>query len=259
VAPRIPVRVPAALTDALRGSGFARPAEPGEDPDVRVVTSADGLFTLHDRIGPLHAPRDPERVAKDIDQVARALVLLGIRAESAWTIPPKVTLQWGQMTGGKQVPLPVTGATVHAGDLFYVRVRNDFPRVVHLSLLEVGVSYAVNRLTAFAPSGVRLPPGEEYVFGYNDWTEQLTGVEQAWPKDLDRGAPRPATVLAVITSEPQDLGFVQQTGVRGLGRDRTPVADLLAHFTEGTTRDFRQPAQYCVPSFSFVLDPNPRG
>ncbi len=259
VAPRIPVRVPAGLAGTVNGSGFARAAGPGEDPDLRVVTSADGLFTLHDRIGPLHAPRGPERLPADIDQAARALVLLGIRAESAWTIPPRITLQWGRVAGGEPVPLPVTGATVHVGDRVYLRIRNGLPREVYLSMLDVGVSYAVNRLTAFAPSGVRLPPGEEYVFGHNDWTDQLSGVELAWPAELDRGAPRPETVLAVITSEPQDLGFVQQAGVRGPGPEPSPVADLLAHFTEGATRDFRRPAQYCVPSFSFVLDPKPRG
>jgi hypothetical protein len=136
--------------------------------------------------------------------------------------------------------------------------RRAFPReTVYLNLFDVGVSYAVTRLTGMTPSGVRLPPGGEYVFDRHHLTGDLGGAQLTWPAGLGTGAPRPETVLAVITTEPQDLGHLQQAAVRDPFPVETP-GDLLARFTEGRTRDLRWPARFCVPSLSFLLDPKPR-
>ncbi len=258
-APRVPVRVPGALVPAVNRRGFARAAEPGEDADLRVVEQAGGLLSLHDRIGPLNSrPQSADRILADIDRVARALVLLGIRDESAWTLPPQVTLEVGRLSGGAPEPAVVPGAALHVRDTIYLRVRNGFPhQTVYLNLFDVGVSYAVTRLTGMTPSGVRLPPGAEYVLGRHSLTGDLGGAQLTWPAGLGTGAPRPETLLAVITTAPQDLGHLQQAAVRDPFPAET-AGNLLAHFTEGRTRDLRWPAQYCVPSVSFLLDPKPR-
>jgi hypothetical protein len=262
VAPRIPVRVPGSLAPAVGTSTFVRVAEPDEDAPVIVVESAGGALTVHDRIGPLHRPRLPgpetgEQVVADLSRIAKATILRGIREESRATFDPPVTLEWGRVRGGRAEPLPAAGGTVHTGDLVYFRIRNDARRQLYVSLVDIGVSYRIAVLTDLDPAGVRIGGGSEYVFGGDDWSDRLNGVQLTWPEGLDPGSARPETVLALITSEPQDVSPLQQRGVRGRGQG-SPLADVLDHFGGGAARDFRRPALFCARSFEFTLDPAAR-
>jgi hypothetical protein len=263
--PRIPVRVPETLTAAAGRSTFVRVAGPGEDASIEVV-SAGGALTVRDRIGPLHDPRHPgpdttRRVVEDLDRVARATALRGIREEAGWTFAAPVTLEWGLVLDGEPHPLALSGASVDAGDLVYLKVRNDGTRTLYLSLVDVGVSYGITLLTDLAPSGVQLTAGGEYVFGRDDTTGRLTGAELTWPTGLDPGSARPETVLALLTSEPQDMSVLHQRGVRGAVQGLTPLTDLLAHFGAGATREFGRrevASRFCARSFEFTLVPSGR-
>ena len=263
VAPRIPVRVPAFLASAVDNSTFVRVAGPQEDTPVTVLESPDGALTVRDAIGPLHQPRLPDpatkaRVVDDLNRIAKAIVVRSLREESRGTFAPPVTLQWGRVHGGTPEPLPQSGATIHTGDLVYVRIHNGAGRHVYASLFDIGVSYAITLLTDLDPAGVKVPGGEEYMFGAG-WDSQLVGVQSSWPDGLDRGSPRPETVLALITSEPVDVSPLHQHGVRGKEGHSTPLSDLLAHFGAGADRDFRRPALFCVRTLEFTLDPVVRG
>lgn len=261
VAPRIAVRVPSSLTTLVDGRTFVRVAEPDEDAPFEVVESADGALTVRDRIGPLHRPRRPgpetdRQIVADLNRVARATVLRGIREESGWTFGAPVTLAWGRVHGGERYPLALSGATVGVGDLVYLKVRNDGRSDLYLSLVDIGVSYGITLLTDLAPSGVQIPGGGEYVFGWDDRVERLAGVPLSWPDGLDQGSARPETVLALITTRPQDLSGLYQHGVRGVVNGSAPLSDLLAHFGAGATREFGRPSTgCCIRSFEFTLDP----
>jgi hypothetical protein len=253
-APRIAARVPAELAAAVDRSTFVQVAGPVESAPIEVVRSSAGELTVRDAIGPLHAPRPPgldaeRRSVEDLNRIARASILRGLGEHA--TFAPPVTLEWGLTVAGRPHPLPLTGATVHPGDLIYLKVRNDSIGPFYVSLIDIGVSYAITPLTDLAPSGLKIPPGGEYVYGADDWTGQLVGIQLTWPEGLDRRAPRPETVLALITTEPQDISPLQQYGVRGV----TPLSDLLAYFGAGASRDLRRPPYFCAPAFAFTLDP----
>jgi hypothetical protein len=259
VAPRIPVQVPASLAPAVGGNAFVRVSEPDEDAPITVVESAGGALTVHDRIGPLHRPRLPgpaadKQVVDDLNRIAKATILRGIREESRATFNPRVTLEWGRVRGGEAHPLPPAGGTVHTGDLVYFRIRNDAQRPLYVSLVDIGVSYRITVLTDLDPAGVKIAAGEEFVFGGDDWDDRLNGVELTWPTGLDPGSPRPETVLGLITSEPQDVSPLQQQGVRGRNQG-SPLTDVLDYFGGGASRDFRRPALFRARSFEFTLDP----
>ena len=262
VAPRIPVRVPASLAPAIGTSTFVRVAEPGENAPITVVESNGGALTVHDRIGPLHQPRPPgpateKQFVNDLNRIAKATILRAIREESRATFNPRVTLEWGRVHAGEAHPLPPAGSTVHTGDLVYFRIRNDAQRPLYVSLVDIGVSYRITVLTDLDPAGVKIPAGKQFVFGGNDWADRLNGVQLTWPNGLDPKSPRPETVLALITSEPQDVTPLQQHGVRGTTQ-ASPLADVLDHFGAGASRDFRRPALFRARSFGFTLDPATR-
>ncbi|MGW4461848.1 caspase family protein [Micromonospora sp. NPDC004704] len=263
VAPRVPVRVPSALVPAVENSAFVRVAGPGEDVPVRVVESPDGALVVHDGIGPLHEPRQPgprtvARVRADLNRIARATVLRGIREESRSTFNPPVTLEWGHVRAGMLYPLPPAGATVHVGERVYFRIRNNARRQLYVSLIEIGMAYAVSVLNDLDPGGIRLPGGEEYVSGGDEWEDQPIGWKVDWPKNLDRGSPRPETVLMLITAEPQNVSPLHQEGVWATNRTATALTNLLAHFSGGADRDLTRPTLFCVRSLELTVDPAAR-
>ena len=264
-APRLAVRVPTALDEAVRGVMFVRPAEPGENTPVRIETEADGRIVLHDAIGPLHEPavlgeQGARRVAANLGRVARATTLLSIRDDDAWTFDAPIELQWGRVVSGRRERLECTGKTIRAGNSIYVSVRNTGRTDLYVSLLDIGLSYAVTLLTDFLPSGVLLKHDEEYVFGagggYGGRPGVLEGVELMWPDGLPAVAPRPETVLAFATTEPHDMTVLEQNGVRGGHAGK--LALMLAHLSIGGTRDLRPTARtelYCVRAIEFTVEP----
>ncbi len=256
-APRVPVRVPPDLS--LDRGLFVRPAVPGEEAVFTVVT-ANGTATVHDTIGPLHRPRPlgPE-IVENLDRAARATTLLSVRQHTGWAsaaLKEATGVEWGRVVDGRADPLP-NGAAVDVGDLIYVSVRNSGPTPVHVSLLDVGLTYGITLLTDFAPSGVCLPPGGRYVFGAEDGN--LEGVELEWPEGLDTAAARPETVLALIAGDPHDVTVLEQRAVRGKGSD-DPLTELLAHLGAGATRDLRRrtaKGHFLACPIEFTVVPRP--
>jgi hypothetical protein len=236
-APRVPVRVPPGL--ALDGCTFVRPAEPGEETPFTVVV-ADGMATVHDAIGPLHRPRPlGPAIVENLERGGRATALLSLREHTGWAsaaLAGSITVEWGRVVDGRPHPL-ANGAPVDAGDLLYVSVHNTGATAVYVSMLDVGLTYGITVLTDFAPSGLHLPPDGRYTFGAEN--AGLEGVELEWPDGLDPSAPRPETVLVLVTTEPHDVTVLEQHGMRGTGPS-DPLTELLAHLGAGATRDLRR-------------------
>jgi hypothetical protein len=255
-----------ALDGAVRRSMFVRPAEPGEDTPIRVEAEPDGRVVLHDAIGPLHEPmalsdQGGLRVAANLDRVARATMLLTIREDDAWTFDAPVELQWGRVVAGRRDRLWCTGETVRTGERIYISVRNTGRTDLHLSLLDIGLTYAVTLLTDFLPSGVLLKRDEEYVFGategYGGRPGALEGVELVWPDGLPPVAARPETVLGLVTTKPHDMTVLEQRGVRGKGHPEK-LALMLAHLAAGRTRELGPAPRtelYCVRPVEFTVEP----
>jgi hypothetical protein len=271
-APRTPVRGPAWLESGIRESMYARVADLDEDVPVEVRQAADGSIVVRDRIGPLHQPKassaEAERqTVENVNRIARATALRRIREESGWAAAAHIDVEWGCVRDGEPQPLPLSGATVGVGDMIYIKIDNRGSRDVHVSLIDIGVSYAINVVTGFAPAGVRVPAGRGYTLGL-DHGDNLVGEPLTWPAGLDPGGLRPETVVVLVTGDPHDVSVLQQHGVRGdtgkSWRDRPPtyLDEMLAHFGAGadrkigyTSREIGQRMTFSAQFIEFTLDP----
>ena len=269
VAPALPVRVPDTpdLLAAMRSSTMVRPADPGEVAAAEVRVGDDGGLTVCDRVGPLHAPlpagpRRASRIVADLERLARAAALRGLLADPAYALDHRVEIGWGRVRAGLPEALATAGAVVYAGERVYVRVRNNGDKTVYASLLDIGVAAKIGVLTPFAPSGVRLDPGAEYVLGRDELDGVVVGAPVTWPDGLDPEHGRPETILVLVTSAPQDVMVLEQEGVR---RDAdgplSPLSALLAQVSSGATREVGKdtgPAvRYAVHPIDFDLVPSP--
>ena len=268
VAPRVPVALPPVpeLIVATAGSTFVRPAEPGERHSLRVRVDAAGMFTVADAIGPLRTPRpgsgsgSVRSVVKDLERVARATSLRKIAEQPGWESDARIVVEWGRVTEGRPSPLPTSGALVHVGDPIYLTVRNEGDDSVHVSLVDIGVSARISVLNPAQPSGRLLRPKDEYLFGRDDRDGRLTGVPLTWPTGLDDTWPRPETILAIVTSQAQDVSMLEQDSVsRAEYGPRSPLDALLRQVATGAARDIpKQPTaadRYIVHTVEFDLSP----
>lgn len=255
---RVPVHVPDRLKAAVERRSFVRPAEPAEKTQIEVCVSADGALYVRDGVGPLREPAHTAeaQILDDLDGIARAIMLSAIADQAHWSFAPKVNLEFGRLEGIKPIPLEA-GATLHVQDRAYLKIRNDDNQALYLSLIDIGVAYAIKLLTNIAPSGHLLASGAEFAFG-EDWNGQLVGKELAWPTGVNRRTVRPETLLAILTSEPQDLSAIVQHGVRGEAHERSALGDLIAHLAGGAAREFYDPPRFCAMRVQFSLDPTVR-
>jgi hypothetical protein len=281
VAEPMPVRLPederwaALLVAAMARSPLVRPAGPDDDPVIRIEVDENGRSAVHDNIGPLTTPGPTDeaaanRTVTNLERRARADAVRALAPPPDATLDASVTLEWGRIVDGGQRLLPPSGAVVFAGEHLYVRVRNDDERTVYVSLLDVGVAAGVAVLTAADPSGVRLEPGEEYLYGRHEQDGQLVGHPVTWPEGFPVRFARPESVIVLITSRPQAVGVLEQSGMRGADKDdRTrgllesgsPLEQLLAQVASGGTREMGvetgAPVRYAVHTIDFELQPAP--
>jgi hypothetical protein len=279
-APAMPVRVAggvehtAGIRRLLEASPLVRLARPDDDPVVVTVRADDeGRLTIHDRVGPLYEPRPPastgdHAVLGDLVRIARAQALRELADDPRFALAGKVTVEWGTVADGKPVGQSRSGGRVHVGDHVYVRVRNEGPSTVYVSLLDVGVASKITLITAMSPSGVELAPGQEYVMGRDDLDYLLEGVPLTWPLEIAGTDPRPETIIVLATSAPQDVSVLEQEGVRRRAvAEGSPLEQALTQLATGCTRDLsrdlsrgrRKPkgpaVRYAVQSVTFDLSP----
>ncbi|WP_410597379.1 caspase family protein [Amycolatopsis sp. lyj-23] len=268
VVPAMPVRLSAAAPDliplakAIEEAPLLRVGEPGDDCPAEVGGDDAGGLVVRDGIGPLHRssrPAGPDgvrRVVRDLTRIARARALRCLSEVPAEALPLPVSIEFGRVEAGRAVPLSTSGAVLHVDQRVYVRVRNESPDPVYVSLLDIGVSSGISFLNPSSPSGVRLTLGGQYTFGGNDLTGALRGVELGWPADLPREVPRPETIVVLVTSRPVDARVLEQDGVR--------AAPLLAGSALGRSlralagsRDQGRAVGFAVRTIDFELVPAP--
>lgn len=271
VAPGVAVRLPegdpraAELVRSVSAAPMLRPAEPGE-PYAAVVRIGDsGELTVRDRIGPVTPPRpaDPagvDKVIQDLTTLARASALRDLVGDVTWALDAPITVEWGQVVGGRGRPLARSGVAVPAGAEIYVSVRNDGADPIYVSLIDIGVSGRITVLTSSSPSGVKLTRGAAHVYGYDDVNLVLTGMPLTWPEGLDGTFARPETVLLLVTSAPQDVSVLEQDGAhRGAAVAMSPLQRMLDQIASGRVRDlggrFDPIVRYDVHAIDFELDP----
>ncbi|WP_328618137.1 caspase family protein [Amycolatopsis sp. NBC_00355] len=267
VTPLMPVRLRspgprlAPLARAIELAPLIRLGEPGEECPAEVGSDDRSGLVVYDEFGPLHRSRPDgsdgvRRVVRDLTRVARARALRCLSEVPGEELPLPVSIEFGRVDAGRAVPLSTSGSVLHVDQPVYVRVRNESPDTVYVSLLDIGVAAGISFLNPSSPSGVRLLRGGQYTFGGNDLTGALPGVALGWPTDLDRGVPRPETIVVLVTSEPVDSRVLEQEGVRAapllagsaLGRSLRSLSGLRS---QGRAADF------AVRTIDFDLVPAP--
>jgi hypothetical protein len=265
----LPARDPRAvgLVSAIAGQPLLRAAESGEPWVAAVRFDSAGQYVLEDRIGPVAPSRrnDVEgidRTVRDLTALARAAALRVATSAPQWALDAPVTFSWGLVDRGERHPLPAAGATVHVGQSIYLCVRNDSSVTVYVSMIDIGVTAGITVLTRFSPSGERLDPGREYIFGFDHYRGVLTGSAVVWPDHLSLEHARQETVLLLVTSEPQDVSVLEQDGLtRDRGRPASPLEAMLEQIASGAVRAVGAatgaPGGYDIHAVDFELDPTP--
>jgi hypothetical protein len=269
----LPVLVPAgvagadAVSELVDAQPLLRRSESGERWLAAVRIDPGGGIGVEDRAGGLYPTRPPNeaglaQAVRDLTTVARAASVRALTGDPRWALGAPVVFTWGRVRGGERVPMAASNETVYVGEPIYLSVRNDGDATVHVSLIDVGVFGQITVLTDFAPLGLSLRAGREYVFGFDDYTGVLTGSTLAWPDGADPLQARPETVLALVMSQPQDVSALEQDGVaRHRGGPPSPLEAMLAQLSRGGVREFTRMAGpavlYDVHTIDFELSPSP--
>ncbi|MCR3750252.1 caspase family protein [Lentzea californiensis] len=235
----------------------------GDLAHVRLEAGEEG-YTIHDAAGPLHEPRPTiAAVVADLRRFARARALKTLVEPVNLALAEPVTVRFGRVSDGATTPLPRSGATIHSGQSICVEVRNDSKTAaVYVSLLDVGLSGQIASLYPASPSGLRLDPGVGYVFGSDDYTRALPGMEVSWPESVPATAPREETIVVLVSSEPTDTRVLEQPGIaksreRSISRLERHLCMIGASDGRETTSVRGRPVTFSVHAINFDLDPRP--
>jgi hypothetical protein len=218
------------LRGAIAGQPLVRVADPGEETTVSVEVDAVGRMTVRDLVGPLHPPYAAtpyalRRVVTNLQRLAQAAALRRLGADVV-PFEHHVRVEWGRLRAGAREPLPLAGALLFAdeSERIYFELHNDGDDVAFVSLVDIGISAKIGLLTGSDPSGIRIGPGDSYVYGWNEDRARLVGVDVTWPDVVEKINPRPETMLVIISNRPVDVSVLQQSGVR----DAWDLADRAA-------------------------------
>lgn len=267
-----------ALLEALRSSPHVRLVD-GDDHAARLATVRvdDGGLALLDAGGaPLTAePRPPTAggvalVVESLRKLARATHVRELASGTGHTaLPDDVELRHCRLDTGTGVESPLTGGEhLFVGDALVVRATNTTSANRYVSVLDIGLTGAIEPMTAAQPSGATVAPNETLVVGA-DAAGVVQGVTLFWPEGLPKDGPRPETMITLIADAPIDgLSRLAQAGVktRGLspaGAGRSTIERLIDDLSVGR-RDGRppdapaKPTRYRVHRLDFLLHPTAR-
>ncbi|MET8996640.1 caspase family protein [Amycolatopsis sp. NPDC004169] len=242
-----------------------------EDPALRAaaaeetgsvqVLPAPGGSALHDAIGPLSHPKPVEHLLGDLKRIARARAVLRLSEDPGMALPAQVRLELARVVDGVPQPLPTSGAVLHPGQAVCVVVHNDGQQSLYVSLLDVGISAQVTLLNPAHPSGVAIAPGKKYIFGGDDVTGALPGLELGWPPSVPRDNPRRETIVVLISEDRADAVLLQQGGVR-TGSTPNRLEQQLRRLGAHDSRELITPAltramRFAVRTIDFEVVPAP--
>lgn len=256
----------AAIEQAIVDTRTLRATLDDADRPLVALRLADGRLTIEDDKGalfpPAQFPRDLDGTVRNLKGIGVAHGLRELEGEYGISAANELTIQLGAVDDGELRVLPDRGASLGLGDRIGVRVQSRAMRQLYAHVFNVGVRGTVTRLTPFAPAGVPLAPGAEFVLGRNFATSALDGLRLFWPEGLpSESFPRIDEIIVIVTSEPSDLGGLETQAF--IARGRGPgnrLAALLEQLQTGErqTRDAGGLAvteNYLVKRLSYFLHP----
>jgi hypothetical protein len=270
------------LVDALRNSASVRVADDSSRGLLAAVDLTEQGVSFVDAQGePFWATARPANPAtiklldESLVKLARATHVrdLGSGAGASELSDPadaSLVVSYSRIDPQTRAEIPIrSGEHLHSGDLIAIRAFNGARENRYLSVLDVGLTGGISILTNAQPSGVTIASGETHIVGENA-AHVLEGIELFWPQGLPAAAPRPESLILLISDAPVDgLPALEQAGVKtraALGAARSasnPLERLIGDLVTNT-RDARPVDQesggtrYRVERFDFLLHPTPR-
>jgi len=235
------------------------------DPAIATLRLVGDALTIEDALGPIFPaaryPSELEPMVGNLKNLGVAQALRELAGSHGVAEGSEVTVELGVVDGGALRPLSERGASLGLGDRVYVRVKCRALRTLYVHLFNVGVRGKVTLLTGFAPSGIALDKGEEFVLGARPGTQDVVGISLFWPTGLPMDSfPRVDELVAVVTTSKVSLAGLETTefianAMRGAGNR---LQDLLGQLQDGRTRD-ADPSlpldDYLVKRLSYYLHP----
>ncbi len=261
--PTLPVLVDAgsdSMVRSVRADPVLRMASADDVGVVRVAAGPEGI-ALHDVVGPVSYPKPTaHRLLRDLKRIARARALLRLSEDPGMALPAPVRVELAQVVDGVPHPLPASGAVLYHGQAVCVTVRNESDQYLYVSLLDIGVSSQVTLLNPAHPGGVPIAPGQQYVFGGDDVTGALPGLELSWPPSVPTPRPRRESIVILISEERADAAVLQQGGVR-TGQPRNRLEQQLSRLGAQDCRELTpmltRPVRFAVRTIDFDIVPAP--
>jgi hypothetical protein len=249
-APRRPVAVDAPtaerarIDEALAATRTLRAATPDEEEGaLATLRLSDRELTIADRLGPLFpATRYPEDLARTVDSLVDIGVAHGLRelVGSHGVKPSEVEIEWGTVEAGRLRPMPATGGQLALGDRIYVQIRNTSHRRLFAHVLNIGLRHRVSMLTAEAPSGVLIDPGQPgHIVAEGVDPGSVRGLELVWPDGLPRDVARIDELIVIITTTRTNLQALEthDAPAPSSARGTSALPDLVAQLVDGQPRD----------------------
>jgi len=235
------------------------------DPAIATLRLVDDSLTIEDVRGPVFpAARYPDELEPTVGNLKNLGVAQALRElEGAHGVAEgsEIELELGVVEAAGPRALPDRGASLGLGDKIYARIRSRAFRTLYAHLFNLGVRGKVTLLSKFAPSGIALDKGEEFVLGTRPGTQELVGLPLFWPTGLPMdGFPRIDELVVIVTTSRVSLAGLETKefitrATRGSG---SRLQDLLGQLQDGLTRD-ADPAlpldDYLVKRLSYYLHP----
>jgi len=211
-----------------------------------------------------YSPANLVKLMTNLRMLTAAQSLRELASEPGQLAETAVEVSWGRVERGEPVALAAAGELLAVGSKIFIRVTNTHPqgKSLYVSIFDIGVAQRIQLLTD--DSGKHLAAGQTFTLG-ESVDGRLEGLELGWSSELPEDAVRTESLVILVTEAAVDLSALEAPGAtrgRAPGATRSvasPLAQLVAQFQYGTTRDVKQtplvPDGYLVRYVSFELSP----
>jgi Caspase domain/Clostripain family len=224
------------LTAALERSRLLTPAGADAPPGTLVVSDENGALHVRGPDGELFAPLPAKGTAPLLANLERVAAARALRATlgEAGVNRGELEVEIGLVEGGRARPRQ-PGALFLAGDPLYIHLRNAGERTLYAHVFDLGVTQKLSLVTAFAPLGVRLRPGDEHVLGRHHVTGVLSGLRLKAPADAPGPTPLLESIVVIASTSPHSLQALVTP--EGTTRGEAPPSPLRMRLQAALTGD----------------------
>ncbi|TMQ15620.1 MAG: caspase family protein [Deltaproteobacteria bacterium] len=181
-----------------------------DDGAIAAVQLRDGALLITDRLAAVEAHLPGEDAMATLGYLARAAAVRALGAPPGAALAAPHRVLWGRVIGGRQGPaLPHHGATIHAGERYWIEIANLSKVALYYAVLDIGFLGEVSLMTV-ATGGLYLPAGDRVVIG-QDSRGTLVGGTLSWADEIDGSCGLERFVVIVADRQVDFSGFVTRS------------------------------------------------